>query len=85
MQPNRIKPLWTEKGVTALSICHVTDALGIGYPMPWEEQCSLFRAWLDRHPSVIYYARPREEYFEREALEIALSAGATYLVLEDLS
>ena len=44
----------------------------------------LFQKWCF-DTKTYYYAKPREDFFDYEAIELAKKAGATYLYLEDLS
>lgn len=43
-----------------------------------------FGAFLDEY-GVSYYGRPKEDFFRWEALELAEKAGASYLIMEDMS
>lgn len=43
-----------------------------------------FGSFLEMY-NVSYYARPKEEFFCWEALELAEKAGASYLIMEDMS
>jgi hypothetical protein len=43
-----------------------------------------FMLWC-RENKVYYYARPRESFYRHEAEELAIAAGCTRLILEDMS
>lgn len=43
-----------------------------------------FKEWRNRN-GVSYYARPKEDFREREALDLAARARCQYLLMEDLS
>jgi len=43
-----------------------------------------FRAWCAAN-DVFYYARPREDFSEARALDMAANAMAKYILMEDLS
>ena len=50
----------------------------------FEEQAAPFNEWLEEN-NAFCYSRPRESFFEYEAVELAEEAGAEVVVLEDLS
>jgi hypothetical protein len=50
----------------------------------WKDYTARFSAWRTAE-GVHYYARPREYFSEREAVQEAVEAGATKLLLEDMS
>lgn len=43
-----------------------------------------FKQWLKR-TDTFYYARPRESFFVREAMELAAEAGNKRVLVEDMS
>lgn len=43
-----------------------------------------FKEWL-RRTDTFYYARPRESFFVREAMELAAAAGNKRVLVEDMS
>jgi hypothetical protein len=43
-----------------------------------------FKQWCESN-GVFYYARPRESFFRSEAYRLAVAAGCTKLLLEDMS
>ena len=49
-----------------------------------DEGIALFQAWTAEN-GITYYGRPREDFFEFEAYEIAEAAGNTYVIMEDMS
>mgnify|MGYP006899555123 CR=1 FL=1 len=49
-----------------------------------DEYVPLFKKWL-KDKNAYYYSRPKEDYSENEAKELAEKAGATVLFLENLS
>lgn len=50
----------------------------------FEKACADFRAYCEAN-HILYYARPRETFFMHEAFELAVEAGCTSLILEDMS
>lgn len=44
----------------------------------------MFKQWCNEQ-SVYFYARPHEVFNKMEAIELAVSSGRTYLLMEDLS
>jgi hypothetical protein len=50
----------------------------------WSAHCAAFRQWCAAE-GVHYYASPRESFSEREAVAEAVAAGASKLLLEDMS
>lgn len=43
-----------------------------------------FKAWCAKN-SVYYYGRPRESFFNWEAIDLAEKANASYVIMEDMS
>ena len=50
----------------------------------FDTRAAEFKQWCADN-SVFYYCRPRESFFTSEGIELATAAGATKLLLEDLS
>lgn len=50
----------------------------------WDAQCAKTRAWC-ADCKAHYYARPKEDFFTREACQEALNAGKFLVVLDNLS
>lgn len=50
----------------------------------YEDSAAPFMAWCEEHDAS-YYARPHENFFLDEAVDLALEEGKTLVVAEDLS
>ena len=68
---------------TVLNICDVLDALGIA-DMDYMESGKVLMTWCRKH-NVHYYARPHEQFFVTTAVDEAIVAGRSFVVVEDMS
>jgi len=53
-------------------------------PTNSDEGDTIFKAWCEEN-NVYYYARIREDFFKHEGWNLAIKAGAEYVLMEDLS
>lgn len=62
------------------------DVMGIyqGHSSYSDEGIALFKEWCKAH-GVFYYGRPREDFFEFEAYQLAEAADCSYIILDDMS
>ena len=72
-----------ETEVKVVGIVDLLNDLNV-WGLPYEEQGKLVMAWAAKNDA-LYYARPRESFFESEAVNLARKAGKSVVIVEDLS
>lgn len=55
------------------------------FDISWEEGVKVFKKILNQHPEYYYYARPKEDFFIHEGVELAKENNASILITEDMS
>lgn len=80
------KHVCTDTDVKVVGVCTVlTEVLGKDWTKSgWDAGCKAVQQWC-RDNDAHYYARPKEDYLEAEAIREAQDLGKTTVVCEDLS
>ena len=72
------------ENIRVVSICEVMETINPGDTIPYMETGPLLKKWCEENDAV-YYAAPRESFFEWKGVEKALAAGKSTVVVEDMS